>query len=257
MPTLNLTKHHGLGNDFLVVLDADGAVAAGQFGEPAELARHLCDRRRGVGADGLIVATPAEAAHARMVLHNADGGRAEMSGNGIRCLGQALVEAGWAAAGEIRVLTDAGERLLEVAGEERPGLCSVRVGMGAGRVTRLGEGEADVDTGNPHLVVLVDEPATVDLEALGARHADRNVEVVRVESRLAATMRVHERGVGLTEACGTGSCAVALAALAWDLTEPRITVHNPGGDLQVEVAGGECFLTGPAALVARIEVPWP
>ncbi|HET9443910.1 MAG TPA: diaminopimelate epimerase [Acidimicrobiales bacterium] len=254
MPTLNLTKHHGLGNDFLVLLDRDGASAPGDL---AALARHLCHRRRGIGADGLIVATPAEGAHARMVLHNADGGRAEMSGNGIRCLGQALVAAGWAAAGEIRVLTDAGVRLLEVAGEDRPGECSVRVGMGVARVVRLGEGEAEVDTGNPHLVVLVDDPAGIDLEVLGARHRDRNVEVARVDSRLAATMRVHERGVGLTEACGTGSCAVATATLAWGLTESRVTVHNPGGDLQVEVADGDCFLTGPAVLVARIEVPWP
>ncbi|MBW3650286.1 MAG: diaminopimelate epimerase [Actinobacteria bacterium] len=253
MPTLNLTKHHGLGNDFLVLL---GAQDLDEAGLPA-LARALCDRRRGIGADGLIAAVPTADAVARMSLHNADGGRAEMSGNGIRCLGQALVDAGWADPGGFCVLTDAGERWLEVTAEEAPGCRAVRVAMGPTKVLRLGDGEAEIDVGNPHLVVLVDDPEAVDLVALGERHPDRNVEVVRVEDRLAATMRVHERGVGLTLACGTGSCAVVAATVAFDLTEPRVTVHNPGGDLHVEVADGEAFLTGPTQFVGRIEVPWP
>ena len=253
MPTLNLTKHHGLGNDFLILLGDQGV---GEEALPA-LARALCDRHRGIGADGLLAAMPATEAVARMVLHNADGGRAEMSGNGIRCLGQALVDAGWAAAGGFCVHTDAGDRWLEVTAEEEPGRRNVRVGMGPATVVRLAEGEADVDTGNPHLVVLSADPDGVDLLALGAGHPDRNVEVVRVDDHLTATMRVHERGVGITQACGTGSCAVVAATAAWGLTGPRVTVRNPGGDLHVELADGEAFLTGPTESVGRIEVPWP
>lgn len=253
MPTLNLTKHHGLGNDFLVLLGDQGVGEA----EMAALSHLLCDRRRGIGADGLIAAVPAPQAAARMVLHNRDGSRAEMSGNGIRCLGQALVDAGWAEPGGFCVLTDAGPRWLEVAAEDGPGRRSARVGMGPARVVRLDQGEAEVDTGNPHLVVRVDDPAVVDLAALGLRHPDRNVEIVRVDDRLSVNMRVHERGAGLTEACGTGSCAVVAATVAWGLTEPRVTVHNPGGDLHVELADGEAFLTGPSQLIGRIHVECP
>ncbi len=253
MPTLSLTKHHGLGNDFLVLLGDQGVDEA----ELPALARSLCDRHRGIGADGLLTAVPSTEAVARMLLHNADGGRAEMSGNGIRCLGQALVDAGWAEVGGFCVHTDAGERWLEVTSEERPGCRSVRVGMGPARVVRLGEGEAEVDVGNPHLVLLTDDPDGVDLAALGTDHPDLNVEVVRVDDRLRATMRVHERGAGVTEACGTGSCAAVAATAAWGLTGSRVTVHNPGGDVHVELADGDAFLTGPTQFVGRIEVPWP
>lgn len=253
MPTLNLTKHHGLGNDFLVLLGDQGLDAA----DLPAVARSLCDRHRGIGADGLLSAVRGTGAVATMLLHNADGGRAEMSGNGIRCLGQALVGAGWAEAGGFCVNTAAGERWLEVTAEEQPGCRSVRVGMGPAKVVRLGEGEAEVDVGNPHLVLLSDDPETIDLVALGAGHPDLNVEVVRVDDRLTATMRVHERGVGLTEACGTGSCAAVAATAAWGLTGSRVTVHNPGGDLHVELADGDAFLTGPTHFVGRIEVPWP
>ena len=109
--TLPLTKHHGLGNDFLVLLDVDG----GHRGlDLARLAERVCDRRLGVGADGLLVATAGhEGADVTMVLHNADGGRAEMSGNGIRCFAQAVWDAGVATTGhELRVATDAGTRIV-------------------------------------------------------------------------------------------------------------------------------------------------
>lgn len=253
MSTLNLTKHHGSGNDFLVLLGDQGLHVA----DLPAVARSLCDRHRGIGADGLLSAVPASGAVASMLLHNADGGRAEMSGNGIRCLAQALVDAAWAEAGGFCVNTDAGARWLEVTAEERPRCRSVRVGMGPARVVRLGKKEAEVDVGNPHLVLLADDPDAIDLAVLGAAHPGLNVEVVRVDDRLTTTMRVYERGVGLTEACGTGSCAAVAATVAWDLTGSRVTVHNPGGHLHVELADGETFLTGPTQLVGRIEVSWP
>lgn len=255
MPTderhpLNLTKHHGLGNDFLVLLDPPGDADL-----PA-LARALCDRREGFGADGLLTATRTEGAAARMVLHNADGSRAEMSGNGIRCLGQALVDAGRAAEGEeIAVLTDAGRRGVTVGADDGSGLRQVRAAMGAAKVTDLEERRAEVDTGNPHVVLLVADPASEDLEALGAEMPDVNVEVVRVDDRNTVTMRVHERGAGITQACGTGSCAIVAATLAWGLTESTVTVHNPGGDLAVELRNDEAYLTGPAQRVGSLS--WP
>lgn len=246
---LTLTKHHGLGNDFLIALDAPADLDA------SLAARALCDRRRGIGADGLIVASEGEGGAVRMVLHNADGGRAELSGNGLRCLGQALVDAGRRPEGRIDVLTDAGGVVLQVGTERRPALRDVRVGMGAVKVVRTEGGLASVDAGNPHLVLRVDDPAAIDLVQLGAEHADVNVEVIRVDDRTNVTMRVHERGAGITQACGTGSCAVAAATLAWGLTGERVTVHNPGGPLEVDVSDlDDVWLTGPAQRIARVEV---
>lgn len=245
---LTLTKHHGLGNDFLVALDAPADLDA------SLLARALCDRREGIGADGLIVASVGEG-DVRMVLHNADGGRAELSGNGLRCLGQALVDAGRRPEGRIDVLTDAGGVAVHVGPERRPGLRDVRVGMGAVKVVHLDEEQAAVDAGNPHLVLQVDDPAAVDLVQLGAEHAGVNVEVIRVDDRGNVTMRVHERGSGITQACGTGSCAIVAATIAWGLTDERVTVHNPGGALHVDATDlDDVQLTGPAQRIARVEV---
>jgi diaminopimelate epimerase len=126
--------------------------------------------------------------------------------------------------------------------------------MGIAKVTDLEERRAEVDTGNPHLVLLVADPATEQLEELGAENPDVNVEVVRVDDVGHVTMRVHERGAGITQACGTGSCAIAAATRAWGLTGDRIVVHNPGGDLEVELRGDTAFLTGPATYIGRVEV---
>jgi diaminopimelate epimerase len=247
--TLTLTKHHGLGNDFLVVLDPPEQM------DLAAAARHLCDRRRGVGADGFLAGFRTDVADARMVLHNADGSVAEMSGNGIRCLAQAVVDAGWCDEGSVAIATDVGDRVVDVGPDDGHGLRISRTSMGPAKVVRTEGKLAVVDTGNPHLVLQVDDPAAIDMDALGAEHADVNVEVIRVDDRSNITMRVYERGVGVTEACGTGSCAVAAAALAWGLTGPQVVVHNPGGPLTVELdLADEAWLTGPSVFVGRVEV---
>jgi diaminopimelate epimerase len=239
--TLHLTKHHGLGNDFLVLLDPEDRFAAAH----EAMAVALCHRTTGVGADGLLRLGP----DLRMHLHNADGTRAEMSGNGIRCLAQAVLDAGLASGPTVELLTDAGVRTVTDAGGDR-----YTVDMGTVKITGSTEGRAEVDTGNPHLVLLVDDPATVDLEAVGAEHPDLNVEVVRIDDDAHVTMRVHERGAGITQACGTGSCAIAAATRAWGRTGDAVTVRNPGGDLEVRLEGDVAFLTGPAVRIARIEV---
>jgi diaminopimelate epimerase len=254
---LKLTKHHGLGNDFLILLDA-----AGDTPVSAGLARALCDRHTGVGADGLIRATKAAAgtgagtetpadADVVMELRNADGGVAEMSGNGVRCLAQALVDAGWRPEGETRVLTDGGVRRVWVEPESGPGLRQVKVDMGPAKVEDHPSGTF-VDTGNPHLVIL-DQESSCDLEQLGGQNPDRNVELIAVRNEGEIDLRVWERGVGATQACGTGSVASAAAAQRWGLVGPRVTVHNPGGDVVVEAEGETMLLTGPTQFVAAIE----
>jgi diaminopimelate epimerase len=190
----------------------------------------------------------------RMTLFNADGSRAEVSGNGLRCVGQALARARGVAELDVVVTTDAGPRLVEV----RPGpddvTVSVRVEMGAVTISRLGEDDAEVDVGNPHLILLADKHG-LDIVGLGLAHPDVNVEVIGVAGPDVLTLVVHERGVGLTEACGTGSCAAAAVANKWGLVGSTVVVRNPGGDVTVELQDGHALLTGPSVLIADVEVP--
>lgn len=264
MTMLQLTKHHGLGNDFLVVFDPPVA-------DLPELARRLCDRRRGVGADGLLVATDAEGYTARMVLYNADGSRAEMSGNGIRCFAQALARRSGDLADQL-VLTDAGERLVRLAAGDDADTIEASVDMGS--VDPLGVPDdwdtlgchpdrpvAHLSLGNPHSVVGVEDVAVVDLVALGSKVPHVNLEIVEPgDQQHVIRMRVHERGAGVTEACGTGACASAVAAASWGLATPvdgKLTVHMDGGSAIVELdapAPGRVTLTGPATFVGTVHI---
>jgi diaminopimelate epimerase len=262
--TLTFTKHHGLGNDFLVVFHPD-------IDDLPALARRVCDRRRGVGADGLLIGESEEGLAARMVLYNADGSRAEMSGNGVRCFAQALA----ARRGDMtpqRIMTDAGAREVHLAATESSDTIVASVDMGP--VERLPEPDGwsvlgchpdrpvmHLGLGNPHSVVGVDDVAAVDVRALGEQVPHVNLEVVEPGPEPhAVTMRVHERGAGVTEACGTGACAAAYAAVSWGLVPasvPEIVVHMEGGSAKVSLdtpAHGRVTLTGPATLVATVTI---
>jgi len=246
---MRLEKYHGQGNDFLVLLDLDDRHPVG-----AEEARALCDRHRGVGADGVIRVTAGNT----MELYNADGGRAEVSGNGIRCLARALVDAGLAQGPNLTITTDAGGRDVRI---DDDGMVSVD--MGTARLHDVADEllppgtlrAARIDLGNPHLVLLVDGPPGADVTTYAAAADDVNVEVVTVGPEAGRlTMRVWERGVGETQACGTGACAAAVAARSWGLADDHVVVHQPGGDLRVNLAGGTVVLTGPAVHVCSVEV---
>jgi diaminopimelate epimerase len=254
MSRLTLTKHHALGNDFLVYLDVHERTPL-----TADLTRSLCDRHAGIGADGLIRVGPGrDGADVSFELRNADGSEAEMSGNGMRCLAQAVVDAGVLSGPDMQVATVAGVRAVRIDDETVPGLRQGSVDMGPAKVEILDDGPAaqaaEVIIANPHLV-LVNQTgaAALDINQLGPEHPDRNVEIITVIDRTHLDMVVWERGVGLTEACGTGSCAVAAAAVVWDLTDSTVTVHNPGGDLVVTV-GETVTLSGPTQRIATVEV---
>ena len=261
---LRLTKHHGAGNDFLVVLDPDDLRPLS-----APEVRALCDRHRGIGADGVVRAiTGSGTAALAMDLRNADGGVAEMSGNGIRCLVQAAVDAGLVAPGTVAVQTLAGLRSVEYRLGPAVGLGYARVWMGhasLGAAITVDEPEGvrwgqRVDMGNPH-VVLFGRP--VEDEALrrvgprleGSVPGGANVEFVwpgPAPGQL--TLRVWERGVGETLACGTGACAVAAAAHAHGEAGSRVRVHSPGGPLDVELEAGGILLAGPTQKVGDVTV---
>ncbi len=249
---IQLSKHTALGNDFLVLLDLEDRVVA-----DADLARSVCDRRFGIGADGLIKVTAGrDGSDVTMQLRNADGGEAEMSGNGIRCLAQAVVDAGLFAGPDLVVATGGGVRHVSIQPETEAGVRWATVDMGRARVVDLDDGpaprSAHVDTGNPHLVVL-DADGRLDLLALGRAHPDLNVELIEVNGEDRVRMRVHERGAGETLACGTGSCASAAAAHAWGLVGTSVVVTNPGGDVTVDIKPDTLLLSGPTRFVARVE----
>jgi len=257
------TKHHALGNDFLV-LPSDQPLPRLAWGA---IAQRLCDRRRGVGADGLLILGPAtDGADVAMLLYNADGSEAEMSGNGIRCLAQAWALRTDRTDGVVRVATGAGVRTVEVL-ETQGNTIQASVSMGP--VTSIAAPDgwekvgcdplrpvAHLSLGNPHTVVAVEDVAAVDLVALGALVPQVNLEVIEAGPEPhGITLRVHERGAGVTEACGTGACAAAHAAAAWGLVlgAPReITVHMDGGDAKVRL-GDDVILTGPATFVATVQ----
>jgi diaminopimelate epimerase len=260
--TLQLTKHHGAGNDFLVMVDVEDRRRMAP-----ELVRALCARRVGVGADGVIrVGAGREGADLSMDLHNADGSEAEMSGNGIRCLAQAAVDAGLVTPPAFSVWTLAGVKTVDYRTGDAFGEAEASVDMGK---AELGPDQpqqfADrrartVDMGNPHLVLLGPDPAGVDVAEIGSRlqgvhPGGINVEFISVgPTPEDLTFRVWERGVGETQACGTGSCAAAAAARSWGLVGDQVRVHNPGGTLRVTLDSDGIRLAGPVRKVADIEV---
>lgn len=240
MRSLQFTKMQGLGNDFVVL---EGPVQL----STAEI-RELCHRRLGIGADGVLVVTNSDPIG--MEYWNADGSVAEMCGNGLRCVARYAYDRGWAADRNFAVQTPVGARAVRV-GEQ-----GVQVELGRLRVT--GHTEIDgqrfhlIDAGNPHAVVIVEDPDEVEVDLVGPRVGSddqfpggTNVEFVSVADGQ-VTMRVWERGVGETLACGTGMVAAAFVATKTHGLEGPILVNVPGGRGQVEFRDGVAWLSGPA-----------
>ena len=261
---LTLTKHEACGNDFLVMVDLSDERPL-----DASEVRALCDRHRGIGADGVLRALRGpEGTDLTMELRNADGTVAEMSGNGIRCLVQAVVDEGLLGAGTVSVATLGGTRHVEYRADDRPGTGIARVDMGAphlgaefasGDVPAPWRGRA-VDMGNPHLVLFGPPPRDEDLTSTGRRLAEQgttgaNVEFVwRQDRGDDVHMRVWERGVGETLSCGTGACAVVAALHDWGEVAAKAKVHSPGGTLLVEIGPSGAVLGGPTVRIGRVEI---
>jgi diaminopimelate epimerase len=265
---LRLSKHHGAGNDFLVFMDL-----ADRRPFSATEVRALCDRHFGVGADGIVrVLAGGSSASLSMELRNADGSFAETSGNGIRCLVQAAIEAGVVAAGVVTVETVAGVRNVDYETIER-GLGRAAVDMGPAilgpelAVDELAVDETagvqrarSVNMGNPHIVLICARVGDEVLRTVGAHLAQSvpggaNVEFAWVDNGPEALdVRVFERGVGETLACGTGACAAAVAARAWELVGDHVEVHLPGGTLEVEMGRASVVLRGPTRKVAEVRI---
>jgi diaminopimelate epimerase len=281
MSELRVWKYHGTGNDFVMLEDL-----AGSRPLSSALVSALCDRRFGVGGDGVIRVARADDGAFFMDYWNADGSVAEMCGNGIRCLGKLVYEHGLTESTELDIRTRAGLKHLTLHLDGRT-VRAVTVGMGPPAFSRaeipmtgppegrfvLEPFEAGgrtfkataVSMGNPHLVLFAEEdPAAIDVRAIGPsveRHElfpeRTNVEFVAVEDG-GLTVRVWERGVGETMACGTGACAALVAANEAGLVPARANVRFPGGVLDVERTPDEVVLTGPAERVfeASLDEAW-
>ena len=233
---------HGCGNDFLVIDEPASFDASG--------ARALCDRRTGVGADGVLVIGSPIGRRWPLVIHNADGSIADACGNGARCVARYLLDrhGGDAlelatASGTVRAWRDPEGIAIELQAPELGG--SLRVDGREARTVRVG---------NPNVMIFVDDPAREDLVALAAASTalagPANVGAVAARGPAAIALRVHERGVGETRACGTGSCAAVAAAIArGDVTSDTVRVLLPGGTLVVRPRGDRYELAGPTEYV--------
>jgi len=267
---LKFTKMHGLGNDFIVVEEFPPYPETALF----DMTRDLCDRRTGVGADGVLVVLHSNKCAARMRIINADGSEAEMCGNGIRCFAKYVYERGLVKSRRFPVETLAGQIIPELELDEAGKVKNVRVNMGSPLFDRkdipmVGEGEAIglelevlgktypvsvLRVGVPHAIVLVDDPLTVDLATLGPameNHplfpARTNVDFVHVQDRNNIVMRTWERGAGATLACGTGACCAAVACMRLGLVEREANVHIQLGSLLIQwQEDGSVYMSGPA-----------
>ena len=266
MTSIPFTKAHGAHNDFLLTW-SDQAPADRRD----EIARRICDRHTGIGADGWMLMTrPAQAAeeHVAIALYNSDGSRSEISGNGTRCVAALMVHSG-TASGEVRVLTGAGLKRLSVMGSEG---CRYEFEMGMGgahyedsdlrRGLVLNEGRFDatiLNVGNPQCAVFV-EGFDFDWRSAGAaieRHdwfpQRTNVSFVQTVDKHTIDVRFWERGAGETMSSGTGSTGAAFAAILRGLAESPVRVLTPAGALSFRLEGDEAFLIGPAELIGTGE----
>ena len=267
---MRFDKYQGLGNDFVFV-DAEQE----KISDRAHAARTLCDRRFGVGADGLVLLRRQEGG-VQMRIFNSDGSEAEMCGNASRCVPLFAQERGWLKGPRLTLDTLAGPVVTEIIDAQKNLVC---VDMGAPRLTRAEipmTGTPDeqavevtlcaagqnwtgtaVSMGNPHFVIFVPDIAQVDLSAVGPQmetHAacprKTNVEFVQPLADGVLRMRVWERGAGITQACGTGSCATLVAAALTGRSSREARIVLDGGELSVRwEEEGHVFMTGPAQKV--------
>ncbi|MHB8381849.1 MAG: diaminopimelate epimerase [Candidatus Binataceae bacterium] len=285
MATLEFTKMHGCGNDYVYVVALKARPA-----DPAALAVRVADRHFGIGGDGLIMLAPSRTADVRMEMYNADGSRGDMCGNGIRCVARLAYERGIAHKNPMIIETDAGQKSVELQFESGV-VVGATVDMGApilegreipvaadGRILDYplevgGRREAitAVSMGNPHCVVFVNDDSIHKLDdsefaRLGREFETHrffprrvNAEFILPVSRTHLKMRVWERGSGETLACGTGACAAAVAAVLTGRAERNTTVELRGGNLEIEwrekgAGANHVFMTGNAVEVFKGEI---
>ena len=282
---IDFVKMHGLGNDFILIDCLNKSLGDSSF--LSYLAKKLCDRNFGIGADGLILILPSSQADLRMRIFNFDGSEAQMCGNGIRCFAKYAYENKLISKNKFAVETLAGiitpELIFQVLKNKK--VLRIKVNMGTPKLRRReipmnGEDTPTVidetlkinpeqtfkitcvSMGNPHCITFVNDVQSISVEEIGPKIENHslfpektNVEFIQVLNKQEINFRVWERGVGETLACGTGACAALAAAVLNNKTDRKATIHLPGGDLDILWADdGYIYMTGPAELVFRGEM---
>ena len=282
---MKFTKMQGCGNDYIYINGFEEKIA--QERKP-ELVRKISDRHFGIGGDGAIFINPSDKADFEMEMYNADGSRAEMCGNGIRCVAKYVYDFGLTDKTDISVISCGQVKHLQLFLRDGK-VETVRVDMGAPILTaedipvnplpgREKQRIIDepikvqgkeyrmtcVSMGNPHAVVFLDDVEHLDMEKIGPYFETHerfpkkiNTEFVKVLDRHTVQMRVWERGTGETLACGTGCCATVVACILNGLTDNAVTVKLLGGEIRIEWDGadGPVYMTGPAVSVFTGEFP--
>ena len=277
---MKFTKMHGCGNDYVYI---DGGTERITPEDKPDFVRRASDRHFGVGGDGVIFINPSEEADFEMEMYNADGTRAEMCGNGIRCVGKFVYDKGLTNKTDISVISAGKIKYLTLFLKDNK-VEQVKVDMGAPELTArlvpvVSENEQAIDEpiqvqgvtyrmtcvsmGNPHAVVFMDDVASLAIEKIGPHFENHerfpkrtNTEFVEVIDRNRVRMRVWERGTGETFACGTGACATVVACVLNGLTEETVTVELLGGFLTVtwDREADTIYMTGPAETVFEGEI---
>ena len=270
---MKFTKMQGIGNDYIYINCFEEKVE-----NPSELSIKLSERRFGIGSDGIILIAPSDTADCRMDIYNADGSRAMMCGNGIRCVGKYVYERGIAKKDVLKIDTMSGVKTLFLdildgkvkslkVDMGKPSLNTADIPVVLNKEEVINEpivvdGQeyriTCVSMGNPHCVLFVDDVNKIDIEKIGPEFECNeifpqraNIEFVQVLNQNEIKMRVWERGSGETWGCGTGACAVAVACAVNEKTGRATTVHLKGGDLNIDwdEKTSSVFMRGPAEFV--------
>lgn len=287
---MKFTKMQGCGNDYVYVNGFEERVSDS---EKPELVRRLSDRHFGIGGDGVIFINPAAEADFEMEMYNADGSRAEMCGNGIRCVAKYVYDKGLTDKTDISVISCGQIKYLQLFLKEGR-VDTVRVNMGAPelRPDRIPVTVAEAGTpleqerivnapiivqgkeykmtcvsmGNPHAVIFLEDVTNLEIEQIGPYFENHerfpkriNTEFVKVLDKKTVQMRVWERGTGETLACGTGCCATVVACILNGLTDEKVTVKLLGGEIEIEWdrEANLVYMTGPAVTVFEGEYDVP
>lgn len=279
---IDFVKMHGLGNDFILVDCLNKSLGDSSF--LSYLAKKLCNRNFGIGADGLILILPSSRADLRMRIFNFDGSEAQMCGNGIRCFAKYAYENKLVSKIKFTVETLAGIIIPELVFKDKE-ISGIIVNMGTPKLRRReipmnGEDSPTVvdetlkinpeqtfkitcvSMGNPHCITFVNDVQSISVDEIGPKIENNplfpektNVEFIQVLNNQEINFRVWERGVGETLACGTGACAALVASVLNKKTDRIATIHLPGGDLDIRWADdGYVYMTGPAELVFKGEM---
>lgn len=282
---IDFVKVHGLGNDFILFDCLNKSLGDSSF--LSYLAKKLCNRNFGIGADGLILILPSSKADLKMRIFNFDGSEAQMCGNGIRCFAKYAYENKLISKNKFTVETLAGIITPELIFQDLKNkkIFRIKVNMGTPKLRRReipmnGEDTPTVvdetlkinpvqtfkitcvSMGNPHCITFVDDVQSIPIDEIGPKIENHslfpektNVEFIQVVNRKEINFRVWERGVGETLACGTGACAALVASVLNKKTNREATIHLPGGDLDIQWADdGHVYMTGPTELVFKGEM---